>query len=381
MTHIEAVDLFCGAGGLSLGAARAGFSVKAGVELDSHAIVTHRRNFPNSRHLQLDVATLSGQQLLEESGVKEGRLTALIGGPPCQGFSSIGRRDPNDVRNGLFGHFMRLVAETKPLFFVAENVPGIAHESNAEVLRAALERVPQHYNVLPPLVVKADHYGAPTTRTRLFFIGIDTNRLPPLTLNDFVQAPDVGRVYVRDALAGLPHSVTAADHDGEVSWSAVGDLPKSRYFDRVQALVPPGIGDPDALDRYRTARQVSGHIGTRHVSAVEARFTSLKPGQRDPISRAPRLDWGGFCPTLRAGTGPEKGSFQAVRPVHPEMPRVITPREAARLQGFPDWFWLPPTKWHSFRQIGNSVSPLVAEAVLSVLYRHAQTHLASKNDA
>jgi DNA (cytosine-5)-methyltransferase 1 len=77
-----------------------------------------------------------------------------------------------------------------------------------------------------------------------------------------------------------------------------------------------------------------------------------------------KLDPEGYCPTLRAGTGPDRGSFQAVRPIHYLRPRVITPREAARLQGFPDWYQFDQTKWHSFRQIGNSVSPLVAEVVL-----------------
>lgn len=80
------------------------------------------------------------------------------------------------------------------------------------------------------------------------------------------------------------------------------------------------------------------------------------------------MDPNAFCPTLRAGTGPEKGSFQAVRPIHFSEARVINPREAARLQGFPDWFVLPNTIWHSFRQIGNSVSPIAAEAILKVIY-------------
>jgi len=87
----------------------------------------------------------------------------------------------------------------------------------------------------------------------------------------------------------------------------------------------------------------------------------------DSISKARRLDVEGLCPTLRAGTGPERGSFQAVRPIHPRAPRVISPREAARLQGFPDWFVFDHTKWHAFRQIGNSVSPLVSEFALCKL--------------
>ena len=96
----------------------------------------------------------------------------------------------------------------------------------------------------------------------------------------------------------------------------------------------------------------------------------MVPGKTDKISKFPRLSWNGLCPTIRAGTDHRRGSYQAARPIHPEKNRVITPREAARLQGFPDWFQFSPTKWHSFRQIGNSISPLLAEAILSVIRQH-----------
>jgi DNA (cytosine-5)-methyltransferase 1 len=102
---------------------------------------------------------------------------------------------------------------------------------------------------------------------------------------------------------------------------------------------------------------------------VIARFSELEHGQQDIISKAYKLKPDGFCPTLRAGTGPDRGSYQAVRPIHYEASRVITPREAARLQGFPDWFEFHKTIWHSFRQIGNSVSPIVAEKILSVIHQ------------
>ena len=82
-----------------------------------------------------------------------------------------------------------------------------------------------------------------------------------------------------------------------------------------------------------------------------------------------RLDPEGYCRTLLAGTGPERGSYQGLRPIHPHSPRVIAPREAARLQGFPDWFQFHATKWHAFRQLGNSVSPIVAEYLLAKIYR------------
>ena len=97
------------------------------------------------------------------------------------------------------------------------------------------------------------------------------------------------------------------------------------------------------------------------------RFAETKPGKREPISRTVRLDPNGLCNTLRAGTGRDHGAHQALRPIHPTEDRVITPREAARLQGFPDWFQFHPTKWHSFQQIGNSVSPIVAERILLVV--------------
>lgn len=375
MSKLEIVDLFCGAGGLSLGAARSGFSLAAGVELDRHAHQTHALNFPSSKHLQLDVGKLSGSQLLAAAGVPAGALGGLIGGPPCQGFSSIGRKDPNDARNDLFGHFMRLVAETLPAFFLAENVPGILLQKNAVALKKALRNVPAHYHMLAPLEVDASLYGAPTNRTRVFFIGVDGRRLPPLQAQAFAPTANVRSVCVKDALAGLGLEVDPNPPPDQHVWTPVGALPAGTFYTRVQNRIPKGVGNLATITRYKTAREVSGHIGTLHAPEIAARYGALAPGAKDGVSRSVRLKNDGFCHTLRAGTGPEKGSYQAVRPIHPTEPRVITPREAARLQGFPDWFLLPPTKWHSFRQIGNSVSPLVAEAVLTVLYRHLEQHL------
>jgi DNA (cytosine-5)-methyltransferase 1 len=127
------------------------------------------------------------------------------------------------------------------------------------------------------------------------------------------------------------------------------------------------VGENQALTLWQEQRLTSGCIGTHHERSTIRRFEKLGPGNVDKVSRAIRLDAAGLCPTLRAGTDSERGSYQAVRPVHPTEPRVITPREAARLQGFPDWFRFAPTKWHSFRQIGNSVSPIVAEQILRVI--------------
>lgn len=366
-SSLKVIDLFAGVGGISLGAARAGFSIAAAVELDKRAVQYHGINFPKSKHLAEDVAGLTGKRLLELSEVRRGELSGLVGGPPCQGFSDMGLRSNEDPRNELLVHFFRLVAETRPAFFVAENVPGLIQERNKPLLERALSLIPNNYISLAPLICRASDYGAPTIRTRVFFIGYDPKRISALDHNDFLPR-NVQDVRVGQALSGLP-AIRPTWQTEEQSWRAVGSLSNSHYERRIKGCVPSGVGDPAALEIYRTQRLVSGFLGTKHTEETIKRFDVLKPGKADSISKCVRLDAGGYCPTLRAGTGPERGGFQAIRPVHPTSPRVISPREAARLQGFPDWYQFHPTKWHSFRQIGNSVSPIVSEALMSSIYR------------
>jgi DNA (cytosine-5)-methyltransferase 1 len=263
----------------------------------------------------------------------------------------------------LFVHFFRLVAEIRPAFFLVENVPGILANEHAEVLQKGLDKLPSSYKTLEPFSVRASTYGAPTSRTRVFMFGFDPSKVAPMRAQSFAPAEAID-VRVKDALRGLPE--VSADWQSELdSWRSVGQLPKTWFGLRAHGMVPQGVGDAAALREFASNRVVSGFLGTRHSRETVRRFNALAPGQRDSISKAARLDWNGYCPTLRAGTGPDRGSYQAVRPIHPSFPRVITPREAARLQGFPDWFVLHPTKWHAFRHIGNSVSPIVAEALLS----------------
>lgn len=358
------IDLFSGVGGLSLGAARAGFRVAASAELDPIASKSHAENFPRTKHIEKDVAQLSGADLLEAAGLNRGELAGLIGGPPCQGFSLIGRRQKADPRNDLFGHFFRLVSETRPAFYVAENVPGILSENTRELVESAMSAIPKRYVRLEPIRVQAHLYGAPTTRTRVFFIGYDPDRLPNLKGSDFVDTAGIVPVTVGDAFSGLP-GVRSYWQDESQSWRKIKELPDSAFARRVLGMVPPGTGNADAISLLQSKRLVSGFLGTAHADETVERFSKLKPGEVDAIYRSPRLKLDGFCPTLRAGTNSDRGSYQAVRPIHPRSPRVISPREAARLQGFPDWFVFHPTKWHSFRQIGNSVSPIVAESLLS----------------
>lgn len=363
------IDLFAGVGGLSLGAARAGFEIVLAVEKDKHAYKAHQLNFPNSKHSDCDISTMNGADLLKLAGLEIGDLDGLIGGPPCQGFSSMGHRNINDARNSLFSKFFQLVNETQPKFFVAENVLGILDSQYDEIRKQAIAQAGPEYTILDPIQFKASDYGAPTVRERVFFIGYKKSYLANIEPSDFIARKVKKTVSVGEALTGLPsiRSHWLEEHQG---MRKIEKMPDNDYFNKISGFIPPGVGNEIAITKYTKEKIISGCLGTKHSPKVEARYNKLKSGQRDSVSKSLRLDKKGFCPTLRAGTGPDRGSYQAVRPIHPTSPRVITPREAARLQGFPDWFQFAPSKWHSFRQIGNSVSPIVAEVVLSVIIKN-----------
>lgn len=372
------IDLFAGAGGLSLGASRAGFNVVAAVELDSHAIASHITNFPHCIHIQKDIMKLDGPTLIKLAKVETNNLAGIIGGPPCQGFSSIGHGDINDIRNQLFEKFFILIEQLKPAFFVAENVPGIMNPKYDLIRKKAFSHV-QDYHLLQPISINASEYGAPTTRTRYFFIGFrDHPAIEPFTTADIehMKVTVDQQTKVQAALEGIPANIHFHANSRGVKTLLsdycnldVQHIQSDFFYQRVTGMRPFGIGNDEYVHRYETRHEVNGCLPTKHTLPVRRRYANLSYGQQDRISKSTKLNPQGFCPTLRAGTGPEKGSFQAVRPIHYHYSRVITPREAARLQGFPDWYKLPDTIWHGFRQIGNSVSPIVAERVLSAIFQ------------
>lgn len=383
------IDLFSGMGGLSLGAARAGFRVCATVELDKHANLTHSLNFPKVTHIQADIMSLSGSDILNRANLKQNDIDGVIGGPPCQGFSSIGRGDVEDSRNQLFIQFFRLVSQLQPAFFLAENVPGIMNKKYDSIRQAAFQNL-DDYTLLPPISVNASEYGAPTTRTRYFFIGYrkTSSKLKGLSIADIEQAKvaEFEKTNVEQALEGLPDDIRCVKSQNSVKqikpsyYSSTTRLQSEFYYERITAMIPDSLGNEEYIKLYKSKHQVNGCTPTKHSNDVRKRFAHLSYNEQDTVSKCKRLDPKGYCPTLRSGTGPEKGSFQAVRPVHYRYNRVITPREAARLQGFPDWFKLPDTIWHSFRQIGNSVSPIVAERILSVIFRRLHSENLDNDD-
>lgn len=341
------VDLFCGCGGFALGSRAAGLGPELAFDIDPILTSSFSTNFPDSKAQLGDLSDAKGDDIRKLAG---GDVLGVFGGPPCQAFSDIGHRKADDPRRDLLDHFFRLVAEISPAFFVMENVKGLGYANARPVLDAAMDRVSGNYDLLGPVLFDAADFGAATKRRRLFVIGVDRSRCDAVTLADF-EAMKAPAATVRDAIGDLASATEIEGKDGFDVWQLPIAEEPNGYRDGLRAA----------------DRRFTGHRPTAHTDAVVARFKAIQQGGVDAVGRHPRLDWSGQCPTLRAGTGSDRGSFQSVRPIHPSEARVITPREAARLQGFPDEFRFHPTVWHSFRMIGNSVSPIMAKAIFSVL--------------
>lgn len=359
------IDLFCGCGGFTLGAELAGFHSL--VAIDNNPILQsgYKKNFPNTRAIEADVGEILRSDWRQLIG--NIRPDGIIGGPPCQGFSRIGKRSKDDPRNTLIHHFYRHVDELHPKFFVMENVEGLLDDDSRDVLMNAIEQVAGRYTILGPLVVNAAHFGAATNRRRVIVVGYDPEDCNTLSIEQLHPTPS-RLATVQDAISDLPTPIEDGGQSDDFGWAKYpakrGTL--SAYARALRDVAPEGLGWAEAV-RLHKEGFVSGLHETRHTAKVARRYASIEGGKSDPISKSYRLKWDGQCPTIRAGTGSEKGAFQAVRPLHPAEGRVITVREAARMQAFPDWFVFHPTKWHSFRMIGNSVSPSVSYGLLSKL--------------
>lgn len=367
-SKIKTIDLFSGCGGFSLGAHLAGCTTLAAVDIDANLQSAYKLNFPKVRAVNADIAMLDAtawKKLLDGE-----RPDVVIGGPPCQGFSRMGRRDKTDPRNDLVGHFYRQVDILKPKFFVMENVEGLLDDGNDDVLKRAMEKVAKRYTMVGPVVVNAADFGAATSRRRVIVVGFDKNEIDAMDameVGELVDTEGFKSTNVKDAISDLPAPISGQGGGEDFGWASypkVDGRTLSAYAKRMRAAPSAGLGSKTARE-YIAKGVVSGLFETVHTREVVARFKKVEPGKPDTISKCPRLSWDGLCPTLRAGTGADKGSFQSIRPLHPREPRVITVREAARLQGFPDWFVFHPTKWHSFRMIGNSVSPVFSQALIS----------------
>lgn len=369
------IDLFAGAGGMSLGFEQAGFDVAAAVELDPVHCGVHKFNFPTTAIIPRSVVTLSATDIRAASRIGNRPVDCVFGGSPCQGFSLIGHRALEDPRNRLVLEFVRIVSELDAKYFVFENVKGLTVGRHREFLTELVEAFDDAgYNVRRPWqVLNAAHYGVPQHRERLILLGAKKGRKLPQYPFPVASPADAKR-----PLLGLPVGPTCKD--------ALDDLPNAERF---SGLIESDIvkttlwGKPSAYAKeMRCLTENSWHNGrvrawspaylsssarTFHTDISRRRFAETEPGCVEQISRFFKLHPDGLANTLRAGTDGARGAFTSPRPIHYAYDRCITVREMARLHGFPDWFRFHATKWHGARQIGNAVPPPMAREIANAI--------------
>ncbi len=363
------IDLFAGAGGMSLGFEQAGFDVAAAVEIDPVHAAIHKFNFPNCTVIPKSVVGLTGDEIRRTANIDGCRVDVVFGGAPCQGFSLMGQRAIDDPRNSLVKEFVRLVHELEASYFVFENVKGLTvgkHRKFLEEIIEAFEGI--EYDVrLPWKVLNAVEYEVPQDRQRLILIGAKRGKRLPCYPNPVTNAADkrVDSLFAgpscHDALADLPEAEDFRDllYSDEVEVKRWGN--PSIYAQKMRCLGKESWGF--GYQREWNPELLTCSMRTDHSDISRRRFLETPPGSVEPISRFFRLSGDGVSNTLRAGTDSARGAFTSPRPIHYSKSRCITVREMARLHSFPDWFRFHETKWHGARQIGNAVPPYLARAV------------------
>ncbi|HWF66855.1 MAG TPA: DNA cytosine methyltransferase [Acidobacteriaceae bacterium] len=359
------VDLFAGAGGLSLGFEQAGFDVQAAVEIDPIHCAVHEFNFSNCVSICANASEIDGGDIRKSAKLGSDPVDVVFGGAPCQGFSLIGKRALDDPRNRLLLEFVRLTVELDANYFVFENVKGLTIGQHRQLLDELIDAF--HLNdyeiLLPYSVLNAADFGVPQDRRRLFLVGAKKGlSLPRYPLNTGLTPTTVW-----EAIGDLP----AVDDCSELLESdATSKCRFGKASDYARILRGQCADNLDfSYTREWDPKRLTSSLRTEHTPLSKRRFKATDFGDVEPVSRFLKLDPDGICNTLRAGTGSDRGAFTSPRPIHPHAPRCITVREAARLHSYPDWFRLHATKWHGFRQIGNSVPPLLGRAVASEIIR------------
>jgi DNA (cytosine-5)-methyltransferase 1 len=307
--RVTFMDLFSGACGMSVGARQAGFIKIAGIDIDPDASDTTRKNFPESAHFEMPIEQLKEKMI--DDVLKGRKINVIFGGPPCQGFSVAGLRKRDDPRNRLFKEFVRIVKHVKPDFVVMENVPGILTMEQGKVYREILKQFSDAgYPEMSVRILEAATFGVPQLRARAIFIG---NR----------------------------HGL-------------VNPYPKEIFERKNYLPIENAIDDLKNIPR----NAVSNHEWTDHSPKLEARIAKIPAGGSlyDTFRDAYKRQYKGVpSMTVKENHG---GCH-----VHYELNRVLSAREMARLQTFPDEFVFSGTFKRAYWQIGNAVPCLLAKHI------------------
>jgi len=369
-----AIDLFSGAGGLSVGFQQAGFDVLAANDFDNHAAATFRLNHPTTRFLPGPIEGITAGDFLHAAKLRCGELDVLVGGPPCQAFSVYNhQRGMHDERSGLFRDYLRVVSGLMPRFVVIENVTGIKsiEEGRAvDEIGEGLSGLGYHVEFD---ILRAEEYGVPQERRRLFVLGARDSRL--------IEWPRPTHTANYDMLAmlgGLKPLVTVA--------AAIDDLPPLSSGEGLEEMGYTAEAQSEYQQLLRAGSEwVFNHIAPQLAPINLERIPYVPQGGswRDlpyhllptGMKLARRSDhtkrYGRLHPDRQASTILTKCDLHWGAYIHPEQNRTITVREAARFQSFPDSFRFLGGRGEQYKQVGNAVPPLlalaVARAVLSMM--------------
>jgi len=376
------VDLFCGAGGLSEGLRLAGFETVLAADYDSNCVSTYRRNHPNTKTLETDIADLDASDILDACDGRE--LDLLAGGPSCQGYSTHGKRKADDPRNFLFQHFIRLAREVRPKWVLIENVQGLLTYQKGYFKELILNQLRDLGYKGTARVVCAADYGVPQLRRRIFFLATRTEA--PVLFPDVTHSPDdenLGSlkpyVTIEEAIGDLPLM------DGKLTrddWDYVS--PPFCDYQRYTRQYRPRLTLHQANGISKQARQVARFIGegqglravpVEHLPERFQRMRTISNGQlrKDCTTLYYRLDRSkpGYtitCYFRNVASGPF---------MHPLENRSLSYREAARIMSFQDRYRFEGTG--VARQIGNAVPPLLARAfgqqIISMLEDYGDTEV------
>jgi DNA (cytosine-5)-methyltransferase 1 len=342
------IDLFCGAGGLTLGAIQAGITVRLGIDKDPNACKTYRKNHPDVECLTIDLA----RESLKCPKFKSNSLI-IFGGPPCQGFSTSNQKTRNvdNPGNWLFKRYFQSVGELNPRFFVLENVSGILQTERGffiQQIRRTARRLGYGTTIVE---LDAQEFGLPQRRRRVFIIGHKKS----LTLNLDDSKKGIA-ITVRDAIVDLPF-LRGQSKEGVLPYSS---RPLSQY----------------AASLRKTASGCDGHIVSRNASYVLERYRYIPPGGN--WKSIPRGMMRNYSDRTRCHTGIYRrlewdkpsiviGNFRKNMLIHPKEHRGLSIREAARLQSFPDSYSFEGSIGKQQQQVGNAVPPELARIVFANL--------------
>ena len=354
-TVVNAIDVFAGAGGLSLGATHAGIDVALAIERDEHAAAAYEANHPGTEVLTADVSGLSSDDIKRVQQCDDG--TVVFGGPPCQGFSysNTRTRTTENTLNWLYKEFLRVIDAWQPICFVFENVRGITNFAKGAMLKTILRDFKHLGFKLVYGVLNAQDFGVPQDRSRFFLVGSRDGIDIDLPTPSGAEPPTVD-----DAIGDLPTLENGAD----------------------TPTLPYGTTSPSHYARQLrgTLRQCTGHLVTNSNAIVVRRYRAVPPGgnwqdipERLMLNYADRTRCHTGIYHRLQGHRPSIviGNFRKNMLIHPHDDRGLSVREAARIQSFPDDYAFSGSIGFQQQQVGNAVPPKLAMAVFTQVAKAA----------